>query len=59
MDIESLSIAMSQNSIATQVGTALLKMTMDNNAEVAQNLNEMMGKIAVDPSLGNIIDTRA
>ena len=59
MDIGSLSIAMSQSSIQTQVGTALLKMSMDNSEQVAENLNAMMGNVAVDTNLGNIIDVRA
>lgn len=59
MDIGSLSIAMSQSSVQTQVGTALLKMSMDNSEKVAENLNAMMGKVAVDTNLGNIIDARA
>ena len=58
MDIGSLSIAMSQSSLQTQVGTALLKMSMDNSEQVAENLNAMRGKVAVDTNLGNIIDVR-
>lgn len=59
MDIASLSIAMSQSSVQTQLGAALLKMSMDNSQNIAENLNQMMGNIAVDPNLGKVIDVRA
>ncbi|MBE6047396.1 MAG: putative motility protein [Clostridium sp.] len=58
MDIGSLSIAMTQSSVQTQIGTALLKMSIDNSENIAENLNAMMGKIAVDTNLGNSIDVR-
>ena len=58
MGIESLSIAMSQSSLQTQVGTALLKMSMDNSENIAANLNKMAADIAVDPNLGKVIDVR-
>lgn len=58
MGIESLSIAMSQSSLQTQVGTALLKMSMDNSENIADNLNKMAADMAVDPNLGKVIDVR-
>lgn len=57
MGIENLSVAMSQSSLQTQVGAALLKMSMENTKEIAENLNNMME--AVDPNLGKVIDCRA
>ena len=50
---------MSQSSVQTQLGAALLKMSMDNSQNIAENLNQMMGDIAVDPNLGKVIDVRA
>ena len=44
MDIGSLSIAMSQSSLQTQVGTALLKMSMDNSEKIAENLFDIILK---------------
>lgn len=59
MDIGALSMVMSQGSLATQVGMAVTKMTMDNSEVMAQGMKEMMDSMAVDPNLGRVLDTRA
>lgn len=59
MDIGALSMAMSQNSVATQVGMAVTKMSMDNGETIAQGMTDMMKNMAVDPNLGRVLDVRA
>ena len=59
MDIGALSIAMSQANVQSQVGIALTKMSMDVGKDMATQMTEMMGNMAVDPDLGNHIDVRA
>ena len=59
MDIGALSIAMSQAYVHSQVGLALTKMSMDVGKDMATQMTEMMGNMAVDPDLGNHIDVRA
>lgn len=58
MDIASLAIAMSQVDLATKVSTSVTKMAMNDGVQAASKITEMMDQ-AVDPNLGNIIDTRA
>ncbi|SFU32638.1 Putative motility protein [Clostridium sp. DSM 8431] len=57
MEIGGLSVTLNQSALQTKVGAALLKMSMDNTKEIADNLNNMME--AIDPNLGKVIDARA
>ena len=58
MDIASLAVAMSQMDLASKVSTSVTKMAMDDGAQAAAQMTNMMSD-AVDPNLGNTIDTRA
>lgn len=57
MDLVNMAVNMQQGSIQDQVSVSVLKLTMDSNKEVAKNTIDMMDKTAVDPKLGNNIDT--
>lgn len=60
MDVGRISMAMSQNSLKSAVSVSLLKMTMDNNTQVANSMNEMLNSsMAKNPDLGNVIDSLA
>lgn len=60
MDIGKLSMNMSQNSLKSAVSISLLKMTMDSNQKVANNMTQMLeGSIAKDPNLGSKLDIKA
>ncbi|WP_243129645.1 MULTISPECIES: YjfB family protein [Clostridium] len=59
MDIGALSMYMSQSSTQNAVSTSVLKMAMNNGEEMATQMTDMIGKMAVDTSKGNIIDVRA
>ncbi len=56
MDIASLSTILSQDKVMSQVGTALLKMNMNNTEEAVKEVTKLIDTNSVDPRLGNIID---
>jgi hypothetical protein len=62
MDITGLSMAMSSNSIQSQVGVAVLSKAMDTNEELGQGLVQMMDAAAmersVNPNVGANFDMR-
>ena len=56
MDIAVLSIAMSQSSVNTATSMALLKMQMNTDQEVSNNLLEIAQTMAVEPGKGISLD---
>ena len=56
MDIAALSIGMSQNVVNTATSMALLKMQMNTDQEVSNNLLEMAKTMAVEPGKGLNLD---
>ncbi len=59
MDIGALSIAMSQSRVQEAAGLAVMKLAMNRGKETSTQLAEMLKSAAVDPNLGNHLDTRA
>lgn len=59
MDIGSMSMAMSQNSLKTAVSLSLMKIQMNTSKEMANGMNDMMKNMAVDPVRGQKIDVKA
>ena len=57
MDIVSLAMNMSQASLVTEVSTSLTKIAMNDGAQAATKMTDMMAE-AVDSNLGNKIDVR-
>lgn len=57
MDIVSLAMNLSQASLATEVSTSLTKIAMNDGAQAATKMKDMMAE-AVDSNLGNKIDVR-
>lgn len=58
MDIGALSIIMNQSRVQQSAGIAVMNMAMNTNKESAAQVTEMLNSAAVDPNLGNHIDTR-
>ena len=56
MDIAALSIGMSQNAVNTATSMALLKMQMNTDQEVSNNLLEITQTMAVEPGKGISLD---
>ena len=56
MDIAALSIGMSQNAVNTAASIALLKMQMNTDQEVSNNLLEIAQTMAVEPGKGISLD---
>lgn len=59
MDIAALSMNMSQSKVQEAASIALMKMAMNTGKETAVQMTEMMKNIAVDPNLGQHLDTKA
>lgn len=57
MDIASLAIAMSQMDLSTKVSTAVTKMAMNDGADAAAQITNMISEVS-DPNLGSKIDAR-
>jgi hypothetical protein len=55
MDIPSLSMAMSQNKVMSDVGVAMLDMSLDNFSEAGDTMAKLMEQ-SVNPSVGGNID---
>lgn len=58
MDIASLSVAMSQSSALTKVGTAMLSKTLDTNQVLGQGLVEMIDKASMERSVNPAVGSR-
>jgi hypothetical protein len=59
MDIGALSMIMSQSRVQESAGIAVMKMAMDTGKENATQMTEMMKNVAVEPNLGQHLNTRA
>ena len=59
MDIAALSMVMSQANVQQNAGIAVMKMAMDTGKENASQMTDMIKNIAVDPNVGQNLDTRA
>ena len=55
MDIAALSMAMAQDRVMTDVGTAMLSKAIDQGQETGDTLTKMMEQ-SVNPNLGGHID---
>lgn len=55
MDIAALSMAMAQDRVMTDVGTALLSKAIDQGQETGDTLTKMM-ELSVNPDIGGNID---
>ncbi len=55
MDIPALSMAMAQNNLATNVGVAMLKNSMDTAEVAGEGLKAIMEQ-SVTPGIGSVID---
>ena len=51
MDIAGLSVALSQNTVLTKVGTAVLDKALDTNEVLGQNLVSMIDAAALERSI--------
>lgn len=58
MDIGSLSIAMSQQSLQSAVQLSVIKMGLNSTQEMANNLTEMVSVISSEPNKGINLDRR-
>ncbi len=60
MDIAALSMAMSQEKVMNEVGTAMLKNALDVQEDVGAEVVEMIDSAAmersINPSIGNAVD---
>lgn len=56
MDIAELSMTMSASKLSEDVSISLMKMTMDNSKEAAEQMTEMISNVAVDPNRGQYIN---
>ncbi len=59
MDIAALSMVMSQARVQQEAGIAVMKIAMDTGKENATQMTDMMKNIAVDPNVGQNLDTWA
>ena len=59
MDIGALSMIMSQSRVQQSAGISVMKMAMDSGKETATQMTEMMKNAAVDPNVGQNLDTWA
>ncbi len=55
IDIPSLSMAMSQNKVMSDVGVAMLDMSLDNFSEAGDTMAKLMEQ-SVNPAVGGNID---
>ncbi|EKQ51096.1 MULTISPECIES: YjfB family protein [unclassified Clostridium] len=56
MDIGSLSMGLSQASVANSVQISVMKMAMNNSEDVDVEMEQMMNNMATDENLGRNID---
>lgn len=58
MDIGALSIALSQASLAQEISTKVLDMSLEQSKQQGQNLITKMLGTSLDPNLGTQLDIR-
>ncbi|MBW6408579.1 YjfB family protein [Clostridium weizhouense] len=56
MDIAAMSIAMNQGALKTAVQLSVMKLGMNSEKEMANQMTEMMGNMAVEPGKGINLD---
>jgi len=56
MDIGALSIYMNQTSLQNTASMSVLKMAMNNSSETSTQMTDMISNMAVDTSVGTVID---
>ncbi|MDR5586533.1 MULTISPECIES: YjfB family protein [Clostridium] len=56
MDIGAMSISMNQGTLKTAVQLSVLKLGMNSEKQVADQMTEMMDKMAVEPGKGINLD---
>ena len=59
MDIAAMSVMMHQASLQSAVSVSVVKMAINNGAEMATQITDMMNNMAVDTNRGMNIDVRA
>jgi hypothetical protein len=59
MDIGALSMIMSQSKVQQSAGIEVMKIAMDTGKETATQMTEMMKNVAVDPNVGQNLNTWA
>jgi len=59
MDIAALSMVMSQSNVKQDAGIAVMKLAMDTGKQTANQMTEMIQNVAVDPNLGQHLDSMA
>ncbi|MBQ2275453.1 MAG: YjfB family protein [Lachnospiraceae bacterium] len=55
MDIAEVSMMLQHTELSTQIGTAVMKLSMDNMEQVEDGLTKMM-EMSVQPNIGANID---
>jgi hypothetical protein len=58
MDIEALSMGMSQSRVQQSVGIEVMKMAMNTGKENATQITKMMKNVVVDTNVGQNLDGR-
>ena len=56
MNISAMSIYMNQASLQNTASISVLKMAMNSSTETSTQMNDMISNMAVDPSIGKLID---
>ncbi len=59
MDIGRMSMSMNQGMLASAVQLSLMKMQMNTGEEIAAGMTDMLNNMAVDPSKGVNLDSKA
>lgn len=56
MDIPAMSISMNQGALKNAVQISVLKLGMNSNEKMAEQMNDMMNNMAVEPHKGINLD---
>ncbi|GAA0077571.1 hypothetical protein UT300005_19490 [Clostridium sp. CTA-5] len=56
MDISAMSISMNQGALKTAVQLSVMKLGMNSEKEIANQMTEMMSNMAVEPGKGINLD---
>lgn len=59
MDIEALSMAMSQSKVKESAGISIMKLAMNTSKQTVNQMTEMMQNIAIDSNVGQNLDIMA
>ncbi|MGL4108630.1 YjfB family protein [Clostridium sp. LP20] len=58
MNIGELSINMNQQVLKQAVSLSVMKIGMNSNQDMMNQMTKMIGEVAIDPNLGRTIDLR-